>query len=46
MTDLLGNNVYEFPDCMNFKLIFKEASKEAINIFGLESKKIGEIEDK
>jgi hypothetical protein len=46
MTDLMGNNVYEFPDCMNLKLIFKGANKEQINIFDLESKKIGELDER
>ena len=32
MRDMLGNNMYEFPDCSNFKMKYPDLSKNLVNI--------------
>jgi len=37
-----GANMFELPDCQNFRDVFPDASKEAINIYDIETTKRGE----
>lgn len=36
-------NIYELPDCQNFRDLFPRLNKEADNIYEVQATKIGEI---
>lgn len=37
MKDILGRNIYEYPDCSNFHIMFPMCNKKTINIFEMPS---------
>jgi len=37
-----GSNMFELPDCQNFRDVFPDANKEALNIYEVKTTKKGE----
>jgi hypothetical protein len=40
MEDKRGHNVYEYPDCANFNLLFRGCDKESLNFYEVKSERL------